>query len=117
MKPTGPSNPNTQALVQILKRSDQPKIWRRVAELINAPMRSKRVVNVDQLNTIVNEGDVVVIPSKVLGSGVITKKVVVGALQFSSEARRKITAAGGTVLSVTELWEKHPKGTNVRILK
>jgi large subunit ribosomal protein L18e len=117
MKRTGPSNPNTQALIQILKKADQPNIWRRVAELINAPLRKRRVINVDQLNHIVNDGEIVVIPTKVLGSGVIDKKIIVGALHFSNEARRKIISAGGTPLSIIELWEKHPKGTNVRLLR
>lgn len=117
MKRTGPSNPNTQALIQFLNKVDQPKMWRRVAELINKPLRKKRVINVDQLNAIVEDGDVVVIPSKVLGSGVINKKVVIAALNFSNEAKRKISAVGGTTLSIIELWEKHPKGTNVRLLR
>ena len=118
MKRTGPSNPNTQALIQILNKADQPKIWRRVAELVNAPLRKRRVINVDQLNHLIKEdGETVVVPSKVLGSGVIDKKVTVGALQFSSEARRKIVSAGGTCVSIIELWEKHPKGTDVRLLR
>ena len=117
MKRTGPSNPNTQALIQILNKSDQPNIWRRVSELVNTPLRKKRVVNVDQLNQLVKDGEVVVVPSKVLGSGVIDKKVVIGAVHFSDEAKRKIVSAGGTPLSIIELWEKYPKGTDVRILR
>jgi len=116
MKRTGPSNPNTQAIIQLLNKSDQPRLWRRVAELINKPLRKKRVLNVDQLSNLVKNGDIVVIPSKLLGSGVIDKKIVVGAMQFSNEAKRKIMSAGGTPLSIIELWEKHPKGTEVRIL-
>lgn len=117
MKRTGPSNPFTQAIIQTLRKSDQPDIWKRVADLVNKPLRKKRVVNVDQINEIISDGDIVVVPSKVLGSGVINKKVVIGALQFSNEAKRKINSAGGTVLSIVELWEKHPKGTGVRILR
>jgi large subunit ribosomal protein L18e len=117
MKFKGPTNPNTQALIQILNKKDQPDLWRRVAVMLKTPLRKKRVINVDQLNAIVKDGDVVVIPSKVLGSGVIDKKITVGALNFSSDAKRKISSAGGTTLSIAELWEKHPKGTDVRILK
>jgi large subunit ribosomal protein L18e len=117
MKFKGPTNPNTQALIQILKKAEQPDIWRKVAGLLSTPVRKRRVVNVDQLNTVINDGDVVVIPSKVLGSGTISKKVTVGALNFSTDAKRKIISAGGTTLTIAELWEKHPKGTNVRLLK
>ena len=114
---TGPTDPNVQALVQVLGKADQPKIWRTVAKQINAPLRSKKVLNVDQLNLLANEGETIVIASKVLGSGVLTKKITVGALNYSNEAKRKITAAGGKALSIDELWSKNPKGTNIRILK
>lgn len=117
MKFKGPTNPNTQALIQTLKKSDQPDIWRKVAQLLSTPVRKRRVVNVDQLNAVINDGDVVVIPSKVLGSGTISKKVTVGALNFSTDAKRKISSAGGTTLTIAELWEKHPTGTDVRLLK
>ena len=117
MKRTGPSNPHTQALITFLNKSDQPAIYRRLSEMLNFAERKRRVINVDQLEKIVNDGDVVVFPSKVLGSGVITKKVTIGALSFSAEAKRKIVSAGGKTMTLAELWEKHPKGTNVRLLK
>ena len=114
---SGPTDPNMQALIVYLSKKDQPAIYRRVSELANAPLRRKHVINVDQLDKLVNDGDVVVFPAKVLGSGNITKKITIGALKFSAEAARKINAAGGKTMSVAELWEKHPKGTNVRLLK
>ena len=117
MKRTGPSDPNTQALIQFLNKSDKENLWRRVAELVNTPLRKKRVINVDQLNQIVKDNDIVVVPSKVLGSGVIDKKIVIGALKFSNEAKRKIIQAGGTPYTIIQLWEKYPKGTNVRLLR
>jgi len=117
MKRTGPTNPHTQALITFLNKSDQPAIYRRLSEMLNFAERKRRVINVDQLDKIVNDGDVVVFPAKVLGSGVISKKVTIGALSFSAEAKRKITSAGGKTMTLAELWESHPKGTNVRLLK
>ena len=117
MKRTGPSNPHTQALITFLNKSDQPAIYRRLSEMLNFAERKRRVINIDQLEKIVNDGDVVVFPAKVLGSGVITKKVTIGALSFSAEAKRKIVSAGGKTMTLAELWEKHPKGTNVRLLR
>ena len=57
-----------------------------------------------------------IVPGKVLSVGELTKKVDVAALNFSSEARRKITQAKGKVLSISELLHKNPDGKNVRIL-
>ena len=84
---------------------------------VNCPNAGDWDIQLEPLFTIVNDGDIVVIPSKVLGSGVIEKKVTVGALNFSNDAKRKISSAGGTTLSIAELWEKHPKGTDVRLLR
>lgn len=117
MARTGPTNPHTQALITFLNKSDQPAIYRRVSEMINFAERRKRILNVDQLDRLVKDGDVVVFPSKVLGTGSISKKITIGALNFSSEAKRKIVSAGGQALTIAELWEKHPKGTNVRLLR
>lgn len=117
MKRTGTTNPHNEALITFLNKKDQPAIYRRVSKMMNFAERKRRVINVDQLDKIVNDGDVVVFPAKVLGTGVITKKITIGAYNFSAEAKRKIEAAGGKTMSILDLWEKNPKGTNVRLLK
>lgn len=117
MKRTGTTNPHVEALITFLNKKDQPAIYRRVSEMINFAERKRRVINVDQLDKIVNDGDVVVFPAKVLGTGVITKKITIGAYNFSAEAKRKIEAAGGQTMTILDFYEKHPKGTNVRLLK
>jgi len=58
----------------------------------------------------------IIVPGKVLGSGVITKRVSVAAWKFSKSAREKIEKAGGRVMSIRELMSENPKGTNVRIM-
>ena len=85
--------------------------------MVNFAERKKRVINVDQLEKLVKDGEIVAFSAKVLGAGVITKKITIGAVAFSAEAKRKITSAGGQAMTLAELWEKHPKGTNVRLLK
>jgi len=40
----------------------------------------------------------------------------VAALLFSAEAKKKIEAAKGKVLSISELLQQNPEGKNVRIL-
>ena len=55
------------------------------------------------------------VPGVVLGSGTLTKKVTVAAWRFSSKAREKIESSGGEAISIEELLEKNPKGSNVKI--
>jgi len=57
-----------------------------------------------------------VVPGKVLGAGRIDHPVHVAAFSFSDQARFKILRAKGKCLSILELMEKNPKGTNVKIL-
>ncbi|MHA2366223.1 MAG: 50S ribosomal protein L18e [Candidatus Hodarchaeales archaeon] len=117
MKVTGPSNPNWQALIQVLDNTNQAPIWRRIAKELSTPRRSHKPINLEQIEKLVNKDDIIVVPRKVLGMGILTKKIVIGALGFSEEARRKILAIGSEPMSIAELWEKYPKGTNIRIIK
>ncbi len=59
----------------------------------------------------------VVVPGKVLGTGPIDKKLVVGAFSFSSSARRKIEAAGGEALSIEEFLKRFPEGSGVKLVR
>ena len=115
MKPTGPQNPNSKALIRVLN-SNAP-IWRKVAEEISSPQRSHTVINVDQLDRLVKENEMICFPGKILGMGLINKKITIAALNFSSSARAKIEAAGGTILNISEMLDKHPKGSGIRIVK
>ena len=56
-------------------------------------------------------------PGKVLGSGELDKKLVIGALSFSSSAKKKILANGGSALSVEQFLKKYPRGSGVTIVK
>ncbi|MHA1991053.1 MAG: 50S ribosomal protein L18e [Candidatus Hodarchaeales archaeon] len=116
MKQSGPQNPNTSALIRVLSSSEAP-IWKRVAKEISTPKRSITVVNVKQLDKLTKENDVICVPGKVLGMGLINKKVTIAALNFSDSAESKIKAAGGSTFTINDLAIKHPKGTGVRIIK
>ncbi|MEM5813122.1 MAG: 50S ribosomal protein L18e [Candidatus Aenigmatarchaeota archaeon] len=63
-------------------------------------------VNIYKLEKLCNDGDVVIVPGRVLGSGEITKKLTVYALGFSKPAKEKIILAGGKALKLKELKEK-----------
>lgn len=116
MKRTGPTNPNTIATIRVLKKNKTP-LWQRIAKELEVPTRSRSHLNVDQLETLTKANETVVIPGKVLGMGVLSKKLNVCALAFSESARKKIIAAGGKVMTIDELEAQNPKGSGIRILK
>lgn len=119
MKRTGPTNVHLRRLVHYLRRKareNKAPIWRRVAELLERPTRGRPEVNISKINRHTSDGDTVVVPGKVLGSGTLNHRVVVAAYAFTRKAQAKIETAGGEAITIPQLVERNPKGSGVRIL-
>ena len=118
MKRTGPTNIHLRLLISRLRKAarryDAP-IWRRVAELLEKPRRQRIAVNISRINRYTQDGDVVVVPGKVLSCGTLDHKVVVAAWAFSGKAREKIERVGRAI-SIDELLEEVPDGRGVKII-
>jgi large subunit ribosomal protein L18e len=119
MKPKHKSkNEELESLIAHLKKAsidNKVNVWKRVAEDLEKPTRSRRIVNVYKLSKYSKENDVIIVPGKVLGTGEIDHKIQVAAFTFSDEALRKINSKGKT-LSLQELVKTNPQGKNVKIL-
>ncbi|KHO48044.1 MAG: LSU ribosomal protein L18AE [archaeon GW2011_AR5] len=102
--PTGPTDPNTEALIKAMKKKKE-KFYLNLARHLAKSARSKVPVNVTKIGKFANN-EPVAVPGKVLGSGEIKKPVVVYALSFSKSARRKITASGGKCLPLQDVDKK-----------
>ena len=116
---SGLTDPNTRAVINALKKTSTKhdvKIWKRVAELLSRPSRKRATVNVGKIQRHTNDGDVIVVPGKILGSGILTHKVTVAALNTSASARSVIIGAGGTLITINELLAIIPKGKGVTII-
>lgn len=114
------TNPQLQEAISQLRRisrKNKAKIWETVADLLCKPKRSRVAVNVGQIARHVSNGDIIVVPGRVLASGTIASKVTIAAHRFSDQAEGKIEKAGGKCLSLLELAEKYPKGSGVRIMR
>lgn len=113
------TNPGLRILIQDLKKKsweNEAPIWRDIAKRLEKPTKSRVVVNLSRLDRYANEGDVVLVPGKLLAAGTISKKLKVAAYSFSAQAVEKILAAGGECVSIPSLVDAHPQGTNVKIL-
>jgi len=87
-----------------------------VADRLSCSRRRSIAVNISRLNRYTKDGETVVVPGKVLGAGKMDHPIHVAAFAFSEGARLKILKAKGKCLSILELTEKNPKGTNVKII-
>lgn len=106
-----------QLALDLYKHSSEnkAKIWKRVADDLLMPTRSKRLVNLFKLEMHAKDGETVLVAGKVLGTGDLNRKLNVAAFSFSKSAAEKIKSAKGNVMSIQELLQKNPKGKDVRL--
>ena len=98
-------------------REKQAPIWLDVADHL-AKSRSQRVaVNLSKINRHTKKADVVVVPGKLLASGNIDHAVTVAAFDISDTAKAKLEAVKAKYITIPELLEKNPKGSNVKIIR
>lgn len=112
-------NPVIQDLIEKLKiqaRRAEAPIWKDIARRLEKPRRNWAEVNVGHLERYAKEGETIVIPGKLLGSGYIEKRITVAAASCSQMARQKIKEAGGTVKTFQDIMKENPKGSGVRIM-
>ncbi|MGC8582306.1 MAG: 50S ribosomal protein L18e [Thermoproteus sp.] len=117
--PTGPTNIQLRMLIRFLRKaakSNEAPIWAYVADLLARPRRQRVAVGLGKLNRVVNDGDVVVIPGKLLGNGKLQKRVTVAALAASRSAAEAVVKSGGRLVPIPNLVKENPKGTNVKIV-
>lgn len=119
MKQIKSTNPELVNLIRSLRkkaRENEAKIWRAVADYLSHSRRRRITVNLSQLNRHTETGETVVVPGKVLGTGKINRSLNVAAFAFSKQARSKILKTKGKCMSIPDLMEKNPKGSDVKII-
>jgi large subunit ribosomal protein L18e len=114
------TNPRLSGLISLLKstsRENEVNIWRDIADRLEGPARNYAEVNLSKINRYAANGDTIIVPGKVLGSGMIEASVRVAALNFSASASEKIREANGECMSIEELISANPSGSRVRVLR
>ena len=109
------TNPVLKETLQALEEHDA-SVWSAVRENLGKVNRQRPEVNVAQIERVVEDGDTVVVPGKVLGAGRIDSDVTVAAFKASSSARRKIEDAG-EFMFIQDLIEQNPDGEGVEVVK
>jgi len=118
VKRTGPSTLELRDLITDLNKlasKQKVNLWKRIAEDLNKPTRTRREVNLYKINKYTKNNEIALIPGKVLSIGNLDKKITVAAYKFSNEAREKINKIGKAI-SIKELMRENPEGKKVRIL-
>ncbi|MEM1610215.1 MAG: 50S ribosomal protein L18e [Sulfolobales archaeon] len=116
---TGSTNYVLRITIDELRKAssrNRAPIWRYVAEILSKSSRSRVAVNLSKISRYASEGEVIVVPGKVLGAGILNKRVTIAAAHFSKTAIEKIERAGSRHMHILDLIKENPKGSGVRVI-
>ena len=114
-KKANPTNPVLLETIEVLERQEAP-IWGEIAENLGKVNRDRPEVNISDIERVAEDGDSVVVPGKVLGSGRLSKSVDVAAFKASKGAKSEIKEHG-EFMFIQDLVDENPEGSNVRVVK
>lgn len=117
MTASSPVKRRAAVMLERAGKKQKTAIWRDASSMLSAEGKTRVEVNLGRISRVAGDGEAVFVPGKVLGTGVIDRKVTVGAFTFSSGARSKIEASGGSALTIEEFIKKFPKGSGVRLVR
>jgi large subunit ribosomal protein L18e len=98
-------------------RANKAQIWSVAADHLSRPRKSRTILNLNHVARATSPDSLVFIPGKLLGSGMINHRVVIGAFDYSNTARTKIEQAGGKCMSLKDFVATYPTGSNVTIMR
>ena len=102
-------------LKEASRKNDAP-VWKSVATRLEGSARNWPSVNVSKLEYNINKNGKALIPGKLMGTGIVTKKMTVAAYSFTDSAKEKIQSAGGKCLTYNEMIKATPKGTDIVVI-
>lgn len=114
---TGSTNLYKRKLIRNLEKlskSTGQSIWKRVAEELAKPRRRRIATNLSKINRHSADGEIIVVPGKVLGAGKLLKKVTIIAESFSVNALEKIKESGSEAISFYQIMEDSSLLTKVK---
>ena len=100
-----------------LSRENQSPLWRDIAKRLSETRQNYADLNVGKISKMCKDGDIVVVPGKVLGSGYMEKKLKISALDVSEKAMKKIKDSGSEFVFLADLAKENPEPKNLKIMR
>ena len=97
-------------------KNNKAKIWKALEEEFQKSRANRRLVNIQKLNRVTKDGDVVIVPGKILGNGTLGHRLTIYAYSFSEGALNKLNTSDTKVISLQSLISKYPDGKGVKII-
>lgn len=114
-KKANPTNPILIETIDLLEEQEA-SLWNDVAENLGKVNRKRPEVNLSDIERNAEDGDTVVVPGKLLGSGRLTKEVTVAAFKASNSAKNHVSE-DGEFMFIQDLVEENPEAEEVKIVK
>ncbi len=92
------------------------KAWMRIAQLVSGSRKKYSAINLDRINNESENGDIIVIPGKVLGNGDLDKKIKICAIYFSDSAAQKIKKSKSEMVKIIDEIKSNPSAKGVKII-
>jgi len=107
----GPTNPVLKETIEKLRKSKR-KICLLVADELEKATRSRPEANLWKIDKCTQEGDLVVVPGKVLSEGELTHKITLAAFSYSGKSLEKLKGKA-KIVSFDELMKEPQKRIKV----
>ena len=107
---TRKTNPSVVETLNLLRKQKSP-FWIKIAGIISKPKRKSIAVNISKINKYSSDGDTIIVPGKVLGSGVLDHKITLAAVSASEEVKKKMK-----ILKMDDIVKKSSDGKGVKII-
>src|SRR3989344_2431554 len=104
-------------IVDTLYAAKKSKKWQGIAQIVSAGRRNYSAVNLKRIEKECSDGDLIVVPGKVLGAGILTKKPRVCALYFSASALDKIKHSKGETIKIIDEIKRNPNAQGVKLVR
>lgn len=85
------------------RQTDRKPLLKRVYELVAVPARRRHSVDIYKISRHTKEGDSVIVPGKVLGTGTMSHSVNIAALGFSASAEKSLKDAKCKIIGIKDV--------------
>lgn len=107
---------SSKELVETIIAAKKKDKWLKVARILSGPRRKAVSLNLGEINENSKDGEIIIVPGKVLSQGEISKKVKIVALSFSEKAKEKLLKSKILSSSIIEEIKKNLDIEGGRIL-
>jgi large subunit ribosomal protein L18e len=104
-------------LVETVNLCKKNEAWIKICQYLLVPKRKRTNMNLERINKESKDGDIIIVPGKVLSQGDISKKIKIVALKYSESAQEKLSKAKIDYSYIVDELKKNPKAQGVKILK